>query len=357
MELTLSENIRALRKQRRLTQEQFAEVLGVTTGAVYKWESGLSVPELDLIVEMADFFDTSVDVLLGYKMKDNRIASTLKRIDEYCRSMDPEALAEAEKALKKYPNDFQVVHTCANVYMVFGAGSKDRSRPLRALELLEQARLLISQNTDPKISEFTLFGDMANAYLMLGEYEKCVELLKKHNIDNIFSDQIGVCLTVLLKRPDEGEPFLAKAMIDSLLRLNESVCGCVCVHWSRGKYGLAKEMLEFNIKLLLDIRKEGEPDYTDKLYAELLAMLGYTQLKLGETGTAVENIKNAARIAKRFDAAPNYGINTLRFDVSAENANIHDLMGVTAVESIERSLSLYGDEAVTAIWKEAVENE
>ena len=54
MELTLSENIRSLRKQRHLTQEQLAEVLGVTAGAVYKWESGLSVPELDLIVEMAD---------------------------------------------------------------------------------------------------------------------------------------------------------------------------------------------------------------------------------------------------------------------------------------------------------------
>ena len=79
MELTLSKNIRTLRKERNLTQEQFAEVMGVTTGAVHKWESGLSVPELDLIVEMADFFDTSVDVLLGYKMKDNRLSATIDR--------------------------------------------------------------------------------------------------------------------------------------------------------------------------------------------------------------------------------------------------------------------------------------
>ena len=38
----LAENIRAFRKQRLLTQEQLAEVLGVTTGAVYKWEAKLS---------------------------------------------------------------------------------------------------------------------------------------------------------------------------------------------------------------------------------------------------------------------------------------------------------------------------
>ena len=66
MEMKLAENIRLFRKQRSLTQEQLSEVLGVTVGAVHKWEAGLSIPDLRLIMEMADFFDTSVDVLLGY---------------------------------------------------------------------------------------------------------------------------------------------------------------------------------------------------------------------------------------------------------------------------------------------------
>lgn len=69
----LAENIRVLRKERSLTQEQLAEVLGVTTGAVYKWEAKLSQPELNMVMELADFFDTSVDVLLGYEMKDNHL--------------------------------------------------------------------------------------------------------------------------------------------------------------------------------------------------------------------------------------------------------------------------------------------
>ena len=72
MEIKLAENIRRFRKERSLTQEQLSEVLGVTAGAVYKWEAGLSIPDIELIVEMADFFDTSVDVQLGYEIKDNR---------------------------------------------------------------------------------------------------------------------------------------------------------------------------------------------------------------------------------------------------------------------------------------------
>lgn len=46
----LAENIRVLRKERSLTQEQLAEVLGVTTGAVYKWEAKLSQPELNMVM-------------------------------------------------------------------------------------------------------------------------------------------------------------------------------------------------------------------------------------------------------------------------------------------------------------------
>ena len=78
--MKLSENIRAFRRARGLTQEQLAEVLDVTVGAVYKWESGQSTPELATILELADFFDTSVDALLGYEMKDNRLQATVERL-------------------------------------------------------------------------------------------------------------------------------------------------------------------------------------------------------------------------------------------------------------------------------------
>ena len=51
----LAENIRTFRKARSLTQEQLAEVLGVTTGAVYKWEARLSQPELGMLMELRIF--------------------------------------------------------------------------------------------------------------------------------------------------------------------------------------------------------------------------------------------------------------------------------------------------------------
>ena len=65
MKIALAKNIRALRRERGLTQERLAEMLGVTVGAVHKWETGLSQPELATPIELAGVFSVSVDALLG----------------------------------------------------------------------------------------------------------------------------------------------------------------------------------------------------------------------------------------------------------------------------------------------------
>lgn len=204
MEINLAENIRTFRKQHSLTQEQLAEVLGVTVGAVYKWEAKLSVPDLRLIMEMSDFFDTSVDVLLGYEMKDNRQMATVLRLKKYLHEREDDGgnagksmgristgIAEAEKALKKYPNCFEVVYTCAFIYQVFGLEQADREKLRRALELFGRARLLLNQNQDPAVSELTIYGNMAEIYIAMDEGEQAVELLKKNNSGGIFNDLIG----------------------------------------------------------------------------------------------------------------------------------------------------------------------
>lgn len=52
MNTTLAETIRSLRKERKLTQEQLAEAVGVTISAVSKWEAGLSNPDISMLPEL-----------------------------------------------------------------------------------------------------------------------------------------------------------------------------------------------------------------------------------------------------------------------------------------------------------------
>ena len=61
----LNENIRNLRKEAGLTQEQLSDKLGVTRQTLSKWENGFSVPDADILSHMASVFDVSVSELLG----------------------------------------------------------------------------------------------------------------------------------------------------------------------------------------------------------------------------------------------------------------------------------------------------
>ena len=60
-----SENLKALRKARGMTQEELAARLHVVRQTVSKWEKGLSVPDADLLVRLAEILDIPVSVLLG----------------------------------------------------------------------------------------------------------------------------------------------------------------------------------------------------------------------------------------------------------------------------------------------------
>ena len=61
--MKIGENIRALRLQKGLTQEQVAQQLGVTYQAVSKWENGTNTPDIGLLPEIAALFGVMIDAL------------------------------------------------------------------------------------------------------------------------------------------------------------------------------------------------------------------------------------------------------------------------------------------------------
>jgi len=62
--MTLFENLKALRIQKGLSQEQLAEKMNISRQAVAKWESGLAVPELGKLVAIADLYQVPMDELV-----------------------------------------------------------------------------------------------------------------------------------------------------------------------------------------------------------------------------------------------------------------------------------------------------
>ena len=77
----LNENIKRIRKSKGLSQEELAIKLNVVRQTVSKWENGLSVPDSDMLITLADELDTSVSVLLGETVMEP-MTDDLKAISE-----------------------------------------------------------------------------------------------------------------------------------------------------------------------------------------------------------------------------------------------------------------------------------
>ncbi len=81
-----SENLKTLRKQKGMTQEELASRLHVVRQTVSKWEQGRSVPDADLLVRLAEVLETTVAVLLGSPVEEpedkDALAQALERLNE-----------------------------------------------------------------------------------------------------------------------------------------------------------------------------------------------------------------------------------------------------------------------------------
>lgn len=60
----LSEKIYTLRRKSGLSQEQLAEIIGVSRQAISKWEGGLSLPESEKLIAISEYFHVTLDYLL-----------------------------------------------------------------------------------------------------------------------------------------------------------------------------------------------------------------------------------------------------------------------------------------------------
>lgn len=88
--------LRELRKEKGITQEQLAEILNVSGRSVSRWETGNNMPDISLLVEIADFYDIDVRELIEGERKSEMMNSEVR---EVAVKMADYAGAEKEKHL------------------------------------------------------------------------------------------------------------------------------------------------------------------------------------------------------------------------------------------------------------------
>ena len=65
MNIQMGETIKRLRNQKNITQEELAVAMNVSAAAVSKWETGITLPDISLLPQLAYFFKVSIDELMN----------------------------------------------------------------------------------------------------------------------------------------------------------------------------------------------------------------------------------------------------------------------------------------------------
>ena len=108
--MSIGTTIKKLRRDRNITQEQLAELLGVSTNAVSQWECDKTAPDISHLPILANIFEVSADVLLEIDIAKSKKQSEIKEFttkyaEFHSQGKTEERLKLCRTMQKKYPND------------------------------------------------------------------------------------------------------------------------------------------------------------------------------------------------------------------------------------------------------------
>ena len=170
MELQIGNRIRELRKASGMTQEQLAELIGISFQAVSKWENNIALPDISLVPTLARIFGVTTDELFAYNLAEMR-----EEIERYVneaaklRESDPaEGRRILEEGLRKYPDNDILLNNL--LYVLDYTRNPD--------ETIRTASRLIDKTTESDI-RYDALRFLAYAYRVKGDTESAVKALEQ----------------------------------------------------------------------------------------------------------------------------------------------------------------------------------
>lgn len=168
MNITMGAKIRALRKNRNISQEVLAQYLGISFQAVSKWEKGDCLPDVAMIPAIASFFEVSIDELFDF----NRM-ETERKVQQACWDIAPYRYTEPERAeqdlrklLKQYPGHEIILNN-----LIYSLQINKKYE-----EVIDTCKALIESASEADI-KYDAARILAETYKELGEYTLCKEAI------------------------------------------------------------------------------------------------------------------------------------------------------------------------------------
>lgn len=175
MNINIAGNLKRLRKERDLTQDELAGFLGVSFQAISKWECGDGYPDITFLPVLANFFDVTIDELIG--MDEIRTEDHLNQIHTQWKKnnangKNAENIVLMRETLKTYPNDYLcMVELVTSLEKCKTTPEETARNRGEAIELSER---IVEHCPDVKIRNAVLFN-VCHSYWKSGKTEKAIE--------------------------------------------------------------------------------------------------------------------------------------------------------------------------------------
>ena len=169
--MTIGSNIKRLRRERDITQEQLAEFLHLTPSAISQWETDRVLPDIQYLPKLAHLFKVSSDEILGINVEasDEEVNQIYKEVRElWCTARRSEAEKLCREGIDRFPNAYILMEELAwNL-----SYSSERKDIDESIALFERIRANVS---DESSRNFAL-GALVGMYMKIGETKKAKQL-------------------------------------------------------------------------------------------------------------------------------------------------------------------------------------
>lgn len=331
MTLYIGENLKKQRKLRELTQEQLADILGVSFQSVSKWERGEGYPDIELMPTIAEYFGITTDELMG--MKEIRDAADVEKIleqqkENMSKGLIRENIELLEEAVKVHPNNYELLTQYAMnlAFLAVGYQSEEyRQNNRKAARIAER---ILSECTDTKIRN-RVQAELCNYYQNSGEATKALEAADK--LPSMYHGSELIKMNIL-----KGED-LVRMTQWNIRHLMNVFCRC--------------------LQRLADMDGQNDTGYTweqkIEIYRKAIAMFGIVfdkgdyndcfhnlsflhrdisimAMRAGDFRLALDNLEKAAEYAVELDSLPDVKphvsllVNTLEYNFAHNGKNFSD---------------------------------
>lgn len=187
--MNIGAKIKLLRKEKKITQEELAEYLHISSQAISKWETGASSPDIDLLPKLAIFFGTSLDHLLDFDQ--SQVRAAVEALVAECGRQSGGDAARAEQflrnALEKYPNN-DLLLTC-----LLETLQEQNAQKTRSAEILVIGERILSCTKDDEM-KIDVLRILAETYHDMGEQAMAEYYLEKIPALHFLYDEIAAAI-------------------------------------------------------------------------------------------------------------------------------------------------------------------